>query len=171
MYFRQSRFVSLLLAILIFSSTWAYSGENAVDRTDPKVAHPTKPATFYKIQAGIEGEIYPVFANYASLFSPDQRSVATVTVTITNPGKENLRQRVAVTVVGWSDEEIQLSDVAPGGQRSLSFAPTFLPRFYDNREIIAATVHVTLQRYLRNQDDGRNHGARTLTVRRRHLLG
>ena len=67
MYFRQSRFVSLLLAILVFSSTWAYSGENAVDRTDPKLAHPTKPATFYKIQAGIEGEIYPVFANYASL--------------------------------------------------------------------------------------------------------
>jgi hypothetical protein len=143
MYFRRSRFVSLSLAVLIFSSSWAYSGENAVDHPDTKVARPTKPATFYKIQAGIEGEIYPVFANYSSLFSPDQRSFPTVTVTITNPGKENLRQRVAVTVVGWSDEEIQLSDVAPGGQRSLSFAPTFLPRFYDNREIIAATVHVT----------------------------
>jgi len=70
MYFRLSRLVSVLLGVLIFSSTWAYSGENAVDHPDAKVARPTKPATFYKIQAGIEGEIFPVFANYASPFQP-----------------------------------------------------------------------------------------------------
>lgn len=142
MLFRRSHTIWILRAVLILSSTWVYGGEATVDRTDPKLARPAQSATFYKIQAGIDGEIFPVFANYASLLSQEQRSFGTVSVTITNSGKESLRQRVAVSVLGWSDEEIQLSDVAPGAQHTLNFAPSFLPRFYKNREITAATVHV-----------------------------
>lgn len=143
MYFRRSLLTFILQAALVLASTWAFGGEAAVDRTDPKLTRPGQPASFYKVQAGVNGEIFPVFANYSSLLGPEQRGFGTVSVTITNSGKENLRQHVAVRVVGWSDEEIQLSDVEPGGQRTLNFAPTFLPRFYNNREITAATVHVT----------------------------
>jgi hypothetical protein len=143
MHFRRYNLLWLSIALLILPSCRARAGEGGLDHPDPKLAHPATPTTFYKVQAGIDGEIFPVFANYASLFSQDQRSFATVSVTITNSGKENLRQRVAVQLMGWSDEEIQLSDVAPGGQHTLSFAPTFLTRFYNNHEIIAATVHVT----------------------------
>jgi hypothetical protein len=143
MHFRRSRIFLVSIALLALPALSAHAGEGGIDRPDPKVAHPGMPTTFYKVQAGIDSEIFPVFANYSSLLGPEQRSFATVSVTITNPGKENLRQRVAVSVVGWSDEEIQLSDVPPGTQHTLAFAPTFLPRFYNNREIIAATVHVT----------------------------
>jgi hypothetical protein len=141
--FRRLRAIFLLQAVLILTSAACFAGETTADRTEPKLARGTQSASFYKIQAGIEGEIFPVFANYASLLGQEQRNLGTVNVTITNSGKENLRQRVAVSVVGWSDEEIQLSDVAPGAQHTLTFAPSFLPRFYKNREITAATVHVT----------------------------
>ncbi len=143
MHFRHPHIIWALQAILILVPTGAFGGEAALDRTDPKLVRPARPATFYKVQAGIDGEIFPVFANYAALLSQEQRTFGTVSVTITNSGKENLRQRVAVSVVGWSDEEIQLSDIAPGAQHTLNFAPSFLPRFYKNREITAATVHVT----------------------------
>ena len=144
---RRSLSFWLFQAILVLASTRVlarcFGGEAAADHPTPKVTRAAQSATFYKIQAGIEGEIFPVFANYASLLSQEQRSFGIVSVTITNSGKESLRQRVAVSVVGWSDEEIQLSDVPAGGQHTLNFAPSFLPRFYKNREITAATVHVT----------------------------
>jgi hypothetical protein len=98
----------------------------------------------YKIQAGLEGEIYPVFANYASLQKQDKRSLGAVSVTVSNPGATPLRQRVAVKIVGWSDQEIQIADVAAGATQTFIFAPTFLPRFYQNHEIIAATAQVSV---------------------------
>jgi hypothetical protein len=146
---RRSLSFCLFQAVLVLASTRVlanarcFGGEAAADHPAPKVTRAAQSATFYKIQAGIQGEIFPVFANYASLLGQEQRSFGIVSITITNSGKESLRQRVAVSVVGWSDEEIQLSDVPAGGQHTLNFAPSFLPRFYKNREITAATVHVT----------------------------
>jgi hypothetical protein len=103
-----------------------------------------QPGPTYKIEAGIDGEIYPVFANYASLMGQNERSFGVVALTISNPGSTPLHDRVSVRVPGWSDEEIQMIDLAGGATRTLLFAPSFLPRFYKNREIIAATVHVSV---------------------------
>jgi hypothetical protein len=49
---------------------------------------------------------------------------------------------VTVQVPGWSDQEIQFADLAAGEVKTLLFAPSFLPRFYDNHEIAAATAVV-----------------------------
>ena len=123
----------------------AFAGDSSVDRGDlgpskqPSYAGPN-----YKIQAGMDGEIYPVFANYASLQKQDQRSFYAVSVTITNPGETLLRERIAARVQGWSDEEIQIAEVAPGGTHTFLFAPAFLPRLYKNHEIVAATAQVSV---------------------------
>jgi hypothetical protein len=53
-------------------------------------------------------------------------------------------RRVSVRIPGWSDDEIQTVDLAPGNTRTLVFAPAFLPRFYENHEIIAASAHVII---------------------------
>jgi hypothetical protein len=47
-----------------------------------------------------------------------------------------------VQVPGWSDQEIQFADLAAGEVKTLLFAPSFLPRLYDNHEIAAATAVV-----------------------------
>ncbi|HLW54983.1 MAG TPA: hypothetical protein VKW06_19270 [Candidatus Angelobacter sp.] len=91
----------------------------------------------------MDGEIYPVFANYASLRKQDERSFAVVAVTITNLTDEKVSQRLTVQVPGWSDREVQAAEIDPGKARTLLFAPSFLPRFYANREIIAATVRIS----------------------------
>jgi hypothetical protein len=96
----------------------------------------------YSVQVGLDGEIYPVFANYASLQRQNDRSFGAVAVTITNPSSETVRERVSVQVPGWSDREIQLAEVGPHQHRTLMFAPSFLPRFYENREIVAASAEV-----------------------------
>lgn len=124
--------------------TPARAGESDVDKTDIHPKSDRQPQPVYKIEAGIDGEIYPVFANYASLMGQNQRSFGVVALTISNPGSSDLRRRVAVVIPGWSDEEIQMIDVAPGARHTFLFAPSFLPRFYRNREIIAATVRVSV---------------------------
>lgn len=98
----------------------------------------------YTVIAGIDGEIYPVFANYASLRSGAQRKWGTVAVTVNNPTAEVLRARISVAIQGWSDQEIQLAQLQPGATRTYIFAPTFLPRFYANHEIVAATTLVSV---------------------------
>jgi len=123
----------------------AFSGDNNTDRGDLTLPHQTQsPLPDYKIQAGMEGEIYPVFANYGSLQKQTERTFGAVSVTVSNPGDTFLRQRVAVKVVGWSDEEIQIAELRPGGAHTYLFAPVFLPRFYKNHEIVAATVQVSV---------------------------
>ncbi len=99
----------------------------------------------YRVHAGIDGEICPAFANYASLQRVGDRRWPTVTVTINNPTDAVLRNRVAVRVPGWSDQEIQVAETAADATTTLQFAPSFFPRLYANREIVAATVsvHVT----------------------------
>ncbi|HSE49110.1 MAG TPA: hypothetical protein VLA96_07890 [Terriglobales bacterium] len=119
------------------------AGPAAADvRTAPRPAPRTTPT--YLIEAGLEGEVFPAFANYASLQRPDERRWGTIAVTITNSTDAPLRNRLTVKVPGWSDEEIQLAEMPAGDRRTYLFAPTFLPRFYQNHEIAAATALVTV---------------------------
>jgi hypothetical protein len=99
----------------------------------------------YTVHAGIDGEIFPAFANYASLQEPQERRLSTVSVTIANPANRPLRQRITVQLPGWSDPEIQTVLLAPGETRILRFAPSFLPRLYRNHEITAATAVITAE--------------------------
>ena len=137
-----------ILGIGLFSLHSAARAESSADvaKSDPRPAitqrAPKEPG--YSVIAGLDGEIYPVFANYASLKSADQRKWGTVAVTVNNPTTEVLRARIAVTIQGWSDEEIQLAQLQPGASRTYIFAPTFLPRFYSNHEIAAATTMVSV---------------------------
>ena len=109
----------------------------AVAASAPVAVQPT-----YTVSAGIDGEIYPAIANFSSSQRPSGRQMATVTVKITNTGRELLKNRIAVSVPGWSDQEIQMVEVAPGITRSFQFAPSFLPRMFSNREITPATAAV-----------------------------
>jgi hypothetical protein len=111
------------------------------------IAADVRPASVhlgFQIQAGLDGEIYPAFANFASLQKQNDRSFGVVTVNLSNPGSEALRQRVSVEISGWSDRETQVAELAGGGNQTLVFAPSFLPRFYQNREIVAATARVAV---------------------------
>ena len=138
--------LAVLGSLLLGCALAAYPGDAATaDRTEvrPPAANRTLEPT-YKIQAGIDGEIYPVFANYASLQRENERTFGVLSVTISNPSQAAIRLRVSVRVPGWSDEEIQIAEVAAGGVRTLVFAPAFLPRLYQNHEIIAATARITI---------------------------
>ncbi len=99
----------------------------------------------YRVTAGIDGEVFPALANYASLQRPKERQFGTFTVTVTNSSDSPLSARISVQVPGWSDVELQNVTIGSGEVRKLFFAPAFLPRLYANHEIAAATavVHVT----------------------------
>jgi hypothetical protein len=138
---KNARRVSLLL-VLMGGIFLAFAEDVPSLPRDPAVA--TARLCSYSVQAGLDGEIYPVFANYASLQRQNERSFGAVAVTIINPTLETVRQRVSVQVPGWSDREIQFVEVEPHRRRTLMFAPSFLPRFYENREIVAATAEVSV---------------------------
>ncbi len=104
-------------------------------------ARPIQP--LYSVSVGVDGEIFPALANFASFQRAGNRELGTVTVTVRNPGGELVRNRIAVQITGWSDQEVQTVEVAAGASVALKFAPTFLPRLYANREIVAATAVVT----------------------------
>jgi hypothetical protein len=126
---------------LLISSAFA---NDSADRGDVRAKPAPNRAPVYTVQAGENGEIYPVFANYASLLRQSERGFGVITVTISNHGDTALRQRIAVQVVGWSDQELQIADVPAGAERTYLFAPTFLPRFYNNHEIAAATASISV---------------------------
>jgi len=133
----------LLLSLSLVSRSFA--GDAGADRGDLRPPAPVRqPIPPYKIQAGIDGEIYPVFANYASMQRQGDRTFGVVSVTLSNTFGEPMLRRVSVRIPGWSDEEIQTVEVAPGITRTVVFAPTFLPRLYQNHEIAAATAYVTI---------------------------
>lgn len=129
--------LAVLLASIFFVPL-SFAGDVAADHGD------LRPPTPYKIQAGIDGEIYPVFANYASLQRQSDRTFGVVSVTLSNTTGATMLRRVSVRIPGWSDDEIQSAEIAPAATRTLVFAPAFLPRFYRNHEITAATAHVTI---------------------------
>src|SRR5438270_4694732 len=141
--------VRLLAAAAMLGSGMLHGAEGAADKTVPTTI-PVTPVTVaapqieptYEVIAGVDGEIFPTFASYASLQRSSERRTATLTIKIANPGSAPLRNRVSVQLPGWSDEEIQSTELAAGEQRTLLFAPSFLPRFYANSEIAAATAVV-----------------------------
>jgi hypothetical protein len=118
------------------------------DFDKPDVTRPIRsvrnPEPTFKIEAGIDGDVFPAFANYASLQSPDQRKWGVVSVNISNPTDSDQRYRISVKVPGWSDQEVQMVTVNAGAARNFIFAPSFLPRLYHNREIAAATAQVSI---------------------------
>ena len=155
--------MQFLLVILVSIATLSYAGDdnrgndnnnaaNANNNTIASADHPGKLAVSapkipqlqatYHISAGVDGDIFPVFANYASLQSQDGRKWGTVALTIQNPTDRALRNRIAVKIAGWSDDEIQTVDVPAGQSRTFKFAPSFLPRLYHNHEISAGTARV-----------------------------
>ena len=115
------------------------------ERTEPITPRPeAKLEPTYKIQAGLNSEIYPVFANQAALQKRDERTWGTISVTVTNSADAPLHNRVAVQVPGWSDQEAQIVELPGGQSRTLLFAPVFLPRLFQNRELAAAAVAVNV---------------------------
>jgi hypothetical protein len=151
-----------LAAVALCLAASAFAGSEAdlpkSDLRPPIVQKNLEPV--YTVTAGVDGEIFPVFANYASLKNVDQRKWGTVAVVVNNPTSEVLRARIAVQVQGWSDEEIQTVNLKAGATRTYLFAPTFLPRFYSNHEITAATTLVNV-----NGFDGKQLYAQTVPVR------
>ncbi len=138
---RTTLYVCLLAAALaapLFAGDFDL-GKNKIPAPEQK---PRAMEPVYAVRAGLDGEIFPAIANYTSLQKPQDRKWVTVTVRVTNSSDSPLRQRVAVQVPGWSDQEIQTVELAAGQKQDLRFAPTFLPRLYANREITAATVAV-----------------------------
>lgn len=135
----------LMISLLLCGLSCAYAGDDSADRGNlSKGEQVNNQETAYRIQAGLDGEIYPVFANYASLQKQAERGFGMVSVTVSNPGRAALHQRIAVKIAGWSDQEIQIADVVAGSTRTFIFAPAFLPRFYENHEIVAATVQISV---------------------------
>ena len=154
--------ITLVLLVAVSSVTAAApavdSGKTGVNQALPL----RSPQPTYHIKVGLDGEVYPVFANYASLQRPDDRNWGTVDITIANPTSAPLENHIAVKILGWSDEEIQTVNVDGGAVRTFLFAPTFYPRLFSNREITAATALVTVR-----DAKGKLLFTRTATVRLR----
>jgi len=139
-------------AALLVSATWVFarSPEDSSKPELPRVTQLRNPQPTYQIEAGLDGEIYPVFANYASLKRPTDRKWGTVAVVVKNPTDRSLRERLTVQIAGWSDAEIQPGNIRAGSTRTFLFAPTFNPSFYHNHEIAAATAEITVRDALSN---------------------
>jgi hypothetical protein len=139
---RLGRTIVLVAVVAVFLSGTGGAGTDNYGTKPPSPA-PANQAR-YEVKAGLDGEIYPVFANYASLRSTPQRSWGTISVKVTNSSAEALRDRIVVQVQGWSDPEIQVAELAPGESHTYLFAPAFLRRTFFNHEIVAATTAVTV---------------------------
>src|SRR5690349_6079940 len=83
----------LALGIIMVSGVAAWAPEQT--RTAPPVATVNQrvPAT-YDVTVGLDGEIYPAFANFASLRRVRERKWGTVTVRVNNNSSELLRNRI-----------------------------------------------------------------------------
>lgn len=105
---------------------------------------PRGPEPTYKVGVGFDGEVFPAFANYASMLPAQKRDWGVVNVTVTNPTDAAIRSRIAVRVPGWSDQEIQLVELGAGEVRTFRFAPTFHQQLFRNREIRGATAEIEI---------------------------
>src|SRR5690242_17166274 len=109
-------FAGLLAGLL--GAPRSFAGDASADRGDLRPPVPIRqPRSPYKIQAGIDGEIYPVFANYASMQRLGDRTFGVVSVTLSNASDAVEQRRVSVIIPGWSDDEIQTIELAPGTTR------------------------------------------------------
>lgn len=136
----------LLLACLLGSGSAPVAGDRDTFETASKLVTTQERRTgaTYSVKVGFDGEVFPALANYAALRTPDKRPWGVVIVEISNSTAEALKQRVTVEVPGWSDREIQFVELSAGERRTLRFAPTFHPRLFRNREIVAATAAVSV---------------------------
>ncbi len=133
-------------------------------RTEPSTLNARATEPTYQVEVGLNGDVFPVFANYNSFVKPSERQTGTVILTVTNPTDTLVRNRVAVQIPGWSDQEIQYVDLGAGQVRKLYFAPTFHDRLFRNREITAATASVHV-----SDLGGREVYATTMPVRLRSV--
>ena len=137
-----------LVWVAVFGLLLSGSAVAGGDFDKPEVTRPVRstrsPEPTFKIESGIDGDVFPAFANYASLQSPDQRKWGVVSVNVSNSTDSDQRYRIAVKVVGWSDQEVQMVSVPAGAVRTFTFAPSFLPRLYRNREIVPATAQIQI---------------------------
>lgn len=143
--------LSAKLVLVLAIALPCFAGNGAGDSTDRvdlgRVARPQptrKLEPTFKVVAGIQGDIYPAFANFAALQKPADRKWGVVAVTVSNTTDSPLRKRISVNVPGWSDTEIQMVEIAAGDTQTFIFAPSFLPRLYENREIRAAVAQVNV---------------------------
>lgn len=131
------------MAVVLSASAFAGGDFDKPDVTrslrSPRTTEPT-----FKVSAGIDGDVFPAFANYASLQNPDERKWGVVNISVSNSTDAEKRYRITVRVAGWSDQEIQVVTVPAAETRTFIFAPTFLPRLYKNREIAAATAQIEI---------------------------
>ena len=147
---RRSHFRLLIaLALLLLAATALlprYSTHLLASNPQPLATRTSLrgPEPTYRMSAGLQGEIFPAFANYASMQPARDREFGIVNVTITNSTDSLLQNRVTVQLPGWSDQEIQAVTLAAGEVRTLLFAPSFYQRLYSNREITGATAEVTV---------------------------
>jgi hypothetical protein len=142
---RLAFWLPALALLLIVAAVIPFAGARSDKPEVPaKVTSSAAPAMepVYTVSAGIDGEIYPAIANFVSSQKPWERQLPTVSVKISNPTSAMLKNRISVAIPGWSDQEIQMVEVAPGATRTFQFAPTFLARMYSNREITPATATV-----------------------------
>ncbi len=160
---RQIAYFVALIVVVAISSPPAFAGALESD-SDGREAiatarqHlPLHTQATYKVVGMLDGDVYPAFANYASMQKPQKREFGVVAVTVSNSSDVPLRNRVSMKVPGWSDEEIQFVEMAAGQVKTYIFAPTFLPRFYQNHEIAGATAHVEIS-------DGGGHTLYETTV-------
>jgi hypothetical protein len=137
-------FLAALAVCALPAGLQAGDGEGKVshDVTTTLRPAPRSPEPTYKVTVGFDGEVFPVFANYSAMLPPQKRDWGLVTVTISNPTDASIRNRVAVRVPGWSDQEIQIAELGAGEVRTLRFSPTFHERLYRNREIMGATAEI-----------------------------
>src|SRR5207302_3220873 len=120
-WWKSAVFAALLPSLLL--APCAFAGDAGADRGDLRPPVPIRqPLPAYKIQAGIDGEIYPVFANYASLQRQGDRTFGVVSVTLSNTSQEQMSRRISVKIPGWSDQEIQTVAIDPGVTRTVVFA-------------------------------------------------
>lgn len=158
----SSKLVRIVVA-LSCAITFALPGTSGTATDTPATATHSAAAT-YELRAGLDGEIYPVFANFASMKDPTRRTWGTISVKVTNMGSVILRNRIAVQIPGWSDPEIQAIELAPGETHTYLFAPTLLRRAYRNHEIAAATATLTV-----TDSNGRLTDQETTPVRLRSV--
>lgn len=132
-------------AVLLVFSAFSFAGG---DFDKPDLTRTTRaarnPVPTFAIKAGIDGDVFPAFANYASMQRATDRQWGVVSVKVSNPTDTEQRYRIAVRVPGWSDQEVQIVTVPVGGAPTFIFAPTFLSRLYQNHEIAGATAQVNI---------------------------
>ena len=147
--------------VAVFGLLLSGSAAAGGDFDKPDVTRPVRsvrnPEPTFKIESGIDGDVFPAFANYASLQSPNERKWGVVSVDVSNSTDSDQRYRIAVKVVGWSDQEVQMVNVPAGAVRTFIFAPSFLPRLYRNREIMPATAQIPIS-------DGNSKSVYSITV-------